>query len=71
METSLSISLHGVTIGLLVTVLGVMLKQLVIYKAVRERMNIIWREYCREHGIPYNALGDDNLIDVKSMNGKL
>lgn len=63
-EGNFSIALHGVNIALLITILGFMLKQYSIYKAIRERVNIIWRQYCRDHGIPYNALGDDNLVDI-------
>jgi hypothetical protein len=65
----LNFSLHGVEISLLVTLIVMLFKQYAIYKAIRERMNIIWREYCREHEIPYNAVGDDVLIDIKNGGG--
>jgi hypothetical protein len=65
-ESTLTLALHGVNIGLLLAILGFMLKQYTIYKSIRERVNIVWRDYCRVHRIPYNALGDDELMDVKN-----
>lgn len=61
---NLTVTLQGVEITLLCSVLWVLIKQYNIYKSMRERMNIIWRAYCREHRIPYNALGDDVLVDI-------
>lgn len=58
------LGIHGVEITFLFTIVVILFKQYAIYKAIKERVNIIWREYCKVHNIPYNALGDDVLIDI-------
>lgn len=63
-ESAFTLTIHGITITLLITLLGMSFKQYNIYKVIKERVNIIWREYCRDHNIPYNALGDDKLMDI-------
>lgn len=65
-DSTLTLAYHGVNVGLLIAILVFMFKQYGVYKSIRERVNIVWRDYCRLHGIPYNALGDDDLQDIKN-----
>lgn len=63
-NTNITLSLQGINLVLLLGVLIALFKQYSIYKNVRERLNILWRHYCKVHCIPYNALGDDKLVDL-------
>jgi hypothetical protein len=64
--TNFTVTVHGIELSFLIAILIAMVKQYTIYKGVRERLNILWRVYCKEHKIPYNALGDDMLVDLIS-----
>jgi hypothetical protein len=63
--TSINLTLHGVEISALVVILGFTLKQYGIYKQILYRVNIVWREYCKDHRIPYNDLGTDDFEDIQ------
>lgn len=65
MDSTLNLSFQGIQVGMMLGILVIMFKQYNIYKGIRERLNILWRVYCKQHQIPYNALGDDRLVDLE------
>jgi len=56
METTLTLTIHGLTLAGIVTILGFLLKQHGVFVRAKDRLNSLWREYCDAHGTPYEPL---------------
>lgn len=56
METPITLTIHGLTIGLLVFITGLLLKEHKVWVRLKDRANTLWHDRCREKGDDYVPL---------------
>jgi len=62
-ETAITLTLHGVTTGGVLLLLGIALKQHKVWVRMKDRMNSLWRSYCKEHDEHYVPLENGHSGD--------
>ena len=62
-ETTLTIAFHGVTAGGILAILAILLKQHKVWVRMKDRMNSMWRAYCKEHDQDYVPLENGHSGD--------
>jgi hypothetical protein len=60
-EGPLTLSLHGLTLGGIVMILGMLLKQHKVWVRLKDRVNTLWRKHCKETGDDFVPLENGHL----------
>lgn len=55
-ETPITLTMHGVTLGAVLLILGLMFKQHSVWVRMKDRLNTLWRKHCIEKGDEYVPL---------------
>lgn len=55
-ETPFTITLHGLTLGAVVIILGLILKEHKTYTHIKERVNQLWYHHCVKSGDKYESV---------------
>ena len=58
MESTLTITLHGVTLASTLTIIGILLKEHKVWIRMKDRLNQLWMDRCKAKGDDYVALGN-------------
>lgn len=56
MESGITLTLHGVQLGISVAVLGILLNQHKVWIRVKDRVNTLWQDYCDHKKVPFIPL---------------
>jgi len=56
MESGLTLTVHGLTLGGILAILGLMFHQHKIWVRMKDWVNELRREYCERHDIPFTPL---------------
>lgn len=59
-ETPITLTLHGVTLGAVLIMLGMMFKQHRVWTRLKDRVNTMWFHHCVKSGDHYESLDNGN-----------
>lgn len=56
METTATLTIHSLTLGGIIAILGILAYQHKIYIRVIDRLDQVWADYCDNHKIKYTQI---------------
>ena len=59
-ESTLTLTIHGLTLGGIVLIVGLSLKQHRVWIRLKDRVNQLWYDRCHEKGDKYEPLENGN-----------
>lgn len=55
-EGPITLSIHGLTLAGIFGILAILFKQHKVWVRLKDRVDALWADYCRAHGIGYKAI---------------